>query len=299
MPEKRTQNVEQAMNKLKSLHDGDLGVIEVIACGTPAIPPLRALLFAREPSGQFQIRGRAVEALASLGAYEVLIDYLSGEHTAQDPVEQLGDDAVINAAARALANVREERVFQLLFKLAQRPSWTGVIQAMGVFERPEAIPLLIKALEEDASRPAAEVALKRISRRARSALTLSARLRLPSPAHESESSLRRRRSALRLLYHVGISRRTWQELRTLMQDADAQISLLTCKLCLLSAPKTERENAVRRLRELLSNADWMLHDEIENCLRDHFEIAPTGCTTTRSRRQAVCNVVSVRPGRSR
>jgi HEAT repeat protein len=274
MSEKKAQNVEQVINKLKSLHDGDLGVIEVIACGKPAIPPLRALLVEREPSGQFQIRCRAVEALASLGAYDVLIDYLSGERAAQDPVEQLGDDAVINAAARALANVREERVFQLLLKLAQKPSLTGVIQAMGVFERPETIPLLINALEEDGSRQAAEVALKRISRRARMALKLSAKLRLPSPAHESESSLRRRRSALRLLYDFRISQKTWQELRFLMQDADAQMSLLACKLCLVSAPKTERRNAVRRLRELLSDADWMLHDEIENCLREHFEIAP-------------------------
>jgi len=274
MSEKKAQNVEQMINKLKSLHNGDLGVIEVIACGKPAIPPLRALLFERDPGGQFQIRCRAVEALASLGAYDVLIDYLRGERAAQDSVERLGDDAVINAAARALANVREERVFQLLLKLAQRPSLTGVIQAIGMFERPEAIPFLINALEEDASRQAAEMALKRIGRGARSALKLSAKLRLPTPAQESESSLRRRRSALRLLYDVGISQKTWQELRSLMQDADAHIALLTCKLCLVRAPRTERRNAGRRLRELLSDADWMLHDEIEHCLREHFEIAP-------------------------
>jgi hypothetical protein len=266
MSEKNVRNVEQAIAKLKSLRDGDLGVVDVITCGTPAVPPLRALLFEREHGGQFQIRCRAVEALASLGAYDVLIDYLSGERAARDPVEQLGDDAVINAAARALVIIREERVFQLLLRLAQRPSLTGVIQAVGVFERPEAIPLLINALEEDVSRQAAAMALKKMSRRAQSALKLSAKLRLPSRAHESESSLRRRRSALGLLYEVGISQRTWQELRCLMQDADVQISLLTCKLCLVGAPKTERGNAVRRLRELLSDVDWMLHDEIENLL---------------------------------
>jgi hypothetical protein len=268
--EKKAQNVEQAIDKLKSLRDGDLGVIDVIACGTPAVPPLRALLFEREHSGQFQIRCRAVEALASLGAYDVLIDYLSGERAVRDPVEQLGDDAVINAAARALIIIREERVFQLLLKLAQRPSLTGVIQAMGVFERAEAIPFLINALEEDVSRQAAETALKRMSRRAQSALKVSAKLRLPFPAHESESSLRRRRSALRLLYEVGISQRTWLELQPLMQDADVQISLLTCKLCLVGAPKTERWNAVRRLQELLSDADWMQHDEIEDLIAGEF-----------------------------
>ncbi len=267
------QDVERAMNKLQSLHDGDVGVVEVIACGGQAIPPLRALLFAREPSGLFQTRCRAVEALARLGAYEVLTDYLSTERVASDPVERLGDDAVINAAAQALGTVRERRVFELLLRLAQRPALTGVIRALGAFRRPDAIPALIEALEDDASRQAAEKALKGLGRPARFALASSANLRSPSSKHESESSLRRRRSALRLLREIGISQRIWPSLRFLMHDPDAKVSLLSCQLCLLNARARERSNAVRRLIGLLPGSDWMLRDEIENLLITHIDIA--------------------------
>ncbi len=266
-------DVEQAMNKLQSLHDGDIGVLDVIACGGPAVPALRTLLFERETSGLFQSRCRAVEALAALGAYAVLLDYLRMEHVANDPVERLGDDAVINAAAQALASVREQDVFELLLRLAQRPGLTGVIRALGSFQRPQAIPVLIDALEDDTSRQAAEVALRRLGRPVRSALVSSAKLQSPSSEHESESSLRRRRSALGLLCEIGISQRIWPALRSLMYDTDAKVSFLSCQVCLLSARASERSHAVRRLIGLLPGSDWMLRDEIENVLITHIDVA--------------------------
>jgi PBS lyase HEAT-like repeat len=266
-------NVERAMNKLRSLHDGDIGVLEVIACGGRVVPALRALLFEREPSGLFQTRCRAVEALAALGAYAVLMDYLRMERVASDPVERVGDDAVINAAAQALASVREQHVFELLLRLAQRPELTGVIRALSAFGRLEAIPVLIHALEDDSSRQAAEVALKRLGRPVLSALVSSAKLQSPSSQHESESSLRRRRSALRLLCEIGISQRIWPALRSLMHDIDARVSFLSCQLCLLNARASERSHAVRRLIGLLPGSDWMLRDEIENVLITHVDIA--------------------------
>ncbi len=45
------QEVEQAIAKLKSLQDGDVGVVDVIAFGKQAIPALRRILFERERSG--------------------------------------------------------------------------------------------------------------------------------------------------------------------------------------------------------------------------------------------------------
>jgi hypothetical protein len=52
----------------------------------------------------------------------VLSERLDGGRTATDPVERLGDDAVINAPAVALAEVRDERVFLLRRELGKRPS---------------------------------------------------------------------------------------------------------------------------------------------------------------------------------
>jgi hypothetical protein len=125
------EDVRRAIDKLKLLHAGDLGVDEVAACGTRAIPALRQLLFERDPSGLYQVRRRAVEALAALGAYDVLMDFLRVPREADDPVERMGDEAVTNAAALALTKVREEHVFQLLLLVAKRRHLIGVIAALG------------------------------------------------------------------------------------------------------------------------------------------------------------------------
>jgi PBS lyase HEAT-like repeat len=269
------------MSKLKSLRDdGDLGVVEAVACGKAAIPALRELLFQGDPSGLFRPRCRATQALALLDAHEVLIEYLHIEvliesmddgRCAADPAERLGDDAVINAAAVAVAEVRDEQVFRLLRELAKRPSLTGVISALGSFGRIEAIPLLINALEHDASRPPAERALKKLGAAARSGLIASAKLPLPSKEHESVASLRRRRSSLQLLNQIGILRQLWSELRCLMSDEDARISTIVCEIGVLNAHPDEKYDVVHRLIDLSAEADWMVREDVEDCLADYFE----------------------------
>ena len=271
MTSRPSQNLALAIARLTSLHDGDSGVSEVVAFGKSAVPALRALLFQREPSGLFQIRCRAVEALAALRAYDVLVEFLNDHEPAADPIECLGDDAVINAVAQGLKTLHDDRVFRLLLHLAQRPALTGVIDALGAFRRVEAIPALIAALEDDASRGAAETALVKMGRAARTALIISARQRRPSPECESESSLRRRRSTLKLLDLIGILDSAWPELRGLVWDKDPKLSFLTCCLGLPNAPEAELQYIVARLLGLWTGADWMLRDEIEQSLITHFD----------------------------
>jgi hypothetical protein len=138
--------LQQAIEKLKSLHDGDRGVPAVTACGPVAVPVLRGLLFEREPSGLYETRRRVVWTLAALKAHDVLLDYLHGHADPSDPVERLGDDAIINAAAIAVAELRSEEVFQLLMRLAQHRLLAGVVQALGTFQRTEAIAIFVEAL---------------------------------------------------------------------------------------------------------------------------------------------------------
>jgi HEAT repeat protein len=267
------ENVERAITRLKSLHD-ESGVVAVVGCGAAAIPALRDLLFTREPSGLFQVRCRAVEALTALRAHEVLSEFVRSDRVGADPVERLGDDAVINAAVRSFARLRRDNyTFYLLLRLAKRVSLSGVIEALGSFDRPEAIPLLIDALEDDASRPAAEAALRRIGLAARPALIATANFRTPTAELESESSLRRRRGALRLLKEIGVPRKTWPQLRALVRDRDTRISAVVSDICLAVAPARERRDAVHRLIEMLAHDDWMLRDQIEQCLVAHFDTA--------------------------
>jgi hypothetical protein len=272
-PEYRDDAVRRAVAKMKSFQDGDLAVLEVVACGDRAIPSLKAVLFDREPSGLCQVRTRAVDALAQLGAQDVLKEFLGTTRDVTDPVERLGEDAVINAAARALAHSNDPGIFELLGRLARRPCLDGVIFALGTFRQAKAIPLLIEALSEDGSRLVAEAALKKMGAMTRSALIETAIRHSSLHEHESESRLRQRRSVLKLLAEMGVSRRIWQAVRHLMRDKDTRIAVLACEICLAKGSPSEKSEAVLRLLRLYASADWTLRDEIERYLVAHLYTA--------------------------
>ena len=59
-------SVSSAIERLKSLHDGDRVFSELVSFGFEAVPELRGLLLQRERSGLYVARCRAVEALAAL-----------------------------------------------------------------------------------------------------------------------------------------------------------------------------------------------------------------------------------------
>jgi HEAT repeat protein len=265
------QDLDQAITKLGLLHE-DTAVLDVISCGKRAIPALRDILLARERSGLYQVRCRAVEALADLGATNILVEYLEMQRVIADPVERLGEDAVINAAARSLADVHDPRVFSILLRLGRHAHLTGVIKALGASGRPEAIPALIAALEDDASRPTAQVALRRLGRKTRGALFNAATMQLPGRERESASSVRRRQSALGLLAEIGVARGAWAVLRHLVDDADAKIAFLACEICLKCAAAAERSRAVRRLIELLVHPDWLRREDSERLLLAHYSV---------------------------
>ena len=268
-----SDRVERAIKKLKSLHDGDRGFIDTVACGRRAIPALRALLFEREPSGLFRARCLAAKALAGLKAYDVLIEFLEAPRDAADPVERVGEDAVINAAARAVGTLHELRIFDLLIRLAESRPLPGVIAALGAFIRIEAIPYLIEALAEDESRPEAEAALRHLGSSAHEALAVAACQPVPMPERESQSRLRQRRSALELLIETGFQARTWPVLHNLMRDQDAKIAVLACKISLMCAAELEKREAIFLLISMLPSADFLLELAVEQCLAAHFNSA--------------------------
>jgi len=96
---------------------------------------------------------------------------------------------------------------------------------------------------------------------------------LPIPERESQSRLRQRRSALELLIETGVQARTWPVLRNLMQDQDAKIAVLACKICLIRADEPEKREAIFRLISLLPGADFLLELAIEKFLAAHFNSA--------------------------
>jgi HEAT repeat protein len=228
----------------------------------------------RPTSGLFQIRCRAVQALGGLGAHDILKEYLElASAGTADPVEQLGNEAVVNAAAMVLSKHPDEGVFRLLLRLGARFYLTGVIAALATFQRREAVPTLIKALEDDGSRHVAENALKHLRPLPYQALVDAARMRLPDSLQESETSIRKRRSALGLLREIGFLKARWPQIRELINDRDPRVAVLACRVACGVAQIPERRRSIIRLVDLLNDSDWMLCNEIEECLCDNFNVS--------------------------
>ena len=270
-------DVDRAIRKLTSLRHGDIGVIDVVACGPRAIPALRAVLFKREPSGLYESRRLAADALVLLHASDALIDFLklSLRRDIPDPIERTGEDAVINAAARALATSTVPLLFSLLLELAQQRPLAGVIETLGKLCRLEALPHFIAALAEDSTRPAAEVAIRYLGQHARPLLRETLARPLLSHGPETVSSGRRRRSALMLLGELRpIAKQDFLLIRRLIHDENTEIAALSSELCLTGdEDELAKMSAVHRLIDLLDHADWLLAEQIEDCLARHFEFS--------------------------
>lgn len=264
-----SSDITRSIDRLKSLHDSDRGFSDIVGYGARSIPFLRALLFSREPSGLHQARCRAADALATLHAYGTLEEFLQLNRVVDDPVERLGDETVISCAARGLARSQSEAAFRLLLDLVQRHMLTGVVAGLGSFRRREAIPYLVAALREDEVRITAEAALRQIGSATKAELIAAAQPQAFDPRGDSESGLRKRRSALGVLIDIGVSRKEWSKLRRLMTDPDMQISILACSLGLQVGTRSEKPFARSRLHALRSSANWLERLEIDQYLRKY------------------------------
>jgi hypothetical protein len=261
-----------ALTKLMSLHDGDQGVLDTVAHGPAALPALRRLLLRREPSGLYQPRCRVVEAIALLGGHGILIDFLRCAREVADPVEAAGEEAVMNAAARALSEVWDEQVFQLLLSLAESRRLPGPIEVLGAWKRPEALSCLVEALADDLARPVAEEAIRGFRALAIPSLLHAAGEPARIAGAETESSRRRRRAALNLL--LDLSAPVAADLRTeLIRDDDAGLSVLGCRFALACGAEGERYIAASRLIDWLERAPQFLRGDIKDCLMAHADIA--------------------------
>lgn len=260
------RHAEELVQRLNYLPDGDQTMAQIIACGPIAIPALKRFLFLGRPSVVYQPRRWAVEALAGLGAKDALLEYLTSKKNITDPAVRMGEEAVENAAARELAKWRTQDVRDALLGFAFLPPRTGIVEALGQFECPEAIPYFVHALEDDVCAAAAEQALRTLGRQAESALIAAARIPLPLPDEERPSSRRRRAKALELLAELQPSPKSWPLLKPLLAEEDAGIVTAASKIAAMLGNDEEKTAAVDRLLAVLPTADWFLRDEVQNCL---------------------------------
>jgi HEAT repeat protein len=266
-------DVAHWIRTLESLTEGELAISALTACGARATGPLRNFLLYGHPSTVFQPRQRAVRALAELGAAGVLTEYLRMDKAISDPAVRFAEEAVENTAARALGQWKTDEVYNALLATARERRLVGVVEALGEFGRPEAVPFLIAALEDDICRHSAEDALRHLGSMAQPALIETARTPDPSGTNERPSSLRRRRSAMRILADISLVECEWPRLQALLYEKDAEIVVAACRIALRLATPAEQLVAVDKLIGQLPVSDWLLEAEIEDVLLAHYDLA--------------------------
>ncbi len=258
--------ISQLVRDLNSLEAGERTVAKLILQGRAIIEPLKEFLFRGKPSAVYQPRRWAVEALAGVGAKAALIEYLTWKKEIPDPAVRLGEQAVENAAARALAAWRTPEVFQTLSKIASPLPQLGLVEALGAFKRPEPIPYFIRALEDDMCRSAAEEALRKLGAVAMPALLEAATARAPSAEEEAPSSVLRRVSALNLLTELRLGSDVWLVLRPLLSDSHSEVVIAVSKVATKFGDSEDKLATVRRVLEILPSVPWFAQEEIEDCL---------------------------------
>jgi hypothetical protein len=280
------EQLKKLVESLNFLHEGEMSIPLLVACGERAIWPLRQFLLYGQPESIFIPRQRAVWALAELGAKDVLLEYLAVEKTVPDPVIRQGEDAVENTAARALAAWCTDDVFDgLLRKLAMR-CLPGVIETLGQFQRMDPLPYYILSLEDDFCRRPAEEAISKLGALARPNLINALRISDPLGVYESPSSLCRRRSILKLLLQMKLSAPDWKLLSPLLYDDDPEITARASAIALSAGGYDDKRRAVQRLLDVLPQVDWLLQGDIEDWLTQSAAISYSAVVKEIGRREA-------------
>jgi hypothetical protein len=270
--EASNEAIAQLVERLNALKEGEHILAALVECGQQAVEPLRWFLFDGTPSSVYQPRQRAVEALAALGAQDILIEYLTRDKDIPDPIDRYGEEAVEGTAARLIGRWRHNAVYDVLLQLLRKKPLPGLIDAIGEFQRTEPIPELIRCLGDSICCTFAENALRKLGQSAYRQLLAAARTPEPSAEYESPSSLCRRRSTLRLLAELGVSEEDWPHLAPLRGDHDPEVVIRTNKIALAVSQENENIRAVGQMIGMLAHAPWFLRIEIESWLLDRFEL---------------------------
>lgn len=259
------RSIQEAIGELNSLAGGESAVEKVVAFGKPAVPHLEHFLLDSPPRTIAIPRCRAVRALSELGAYSVLLKYFSLYERPADSAVLFAEDAVRSAAAKELAQVGSEEVYQVLLDAARGRATGGLVEALGAFGRHESVPLLFELLEDDLCRADALAELRKVPDAAQPYAILLLRGCTGTPIDGTISS-RRRHCTLQLLVDFGISEGDWPEIREYLLDEDFDCAIAAARLGLSLAGNVERECIVEALIGASARMNWAQEMEVMEIL---------------------------------
>lgn len=247
---------------LHSLVEGPGYISQLMAYGRGAIPALADLLLNGKPNGVSQPRQWTVEALAGLGAYDVLLSYLRQPLHIDSPIVRHGEEAVQNTAARELAACQSDEAFTVLLDFLRRRALPGVVETIGLYRRTETVPYLLDCLEDDICRSAAMDALQQFGNKIRSVLVESATIRNPPlPDFETPSSIRRRRCCVRLLESLHLTKEEVSRLAPLLDENDPDLVVADAQLLFRARHFCDYRAILFHLKRIRQTLGWWLQDE--------------------------------------
>ena len=241
---------------LESLTDGELAVDILIACGRRTVPFLSQVLLDSPPQSIAVSRCRVVRALGGLGEKHILLQYLRDWKHPTDPAVTMAEDAVRSAAAKELLRWPSQEVFDVLMVCVRERASLGLVEALGAFDRAEAIPVLFQVLQDDICGNAAKEMLRRTPEHTKAfAPQLLAASSLEG--EQALSTLRMLRSTLALLLGMKVSKTEWASISHLLDRADAEIVITCAEIGMRSAPAKEHRAIVSHIFRILPNCNWL------------------------------------------
>lgn len=250
---------------LQSLVDGPSYINQLVAYGPKAIPALADVLLHGRPSSIPQPRQWTVEALGGLAAYDVLLSYLRRPLKIRSAIVLKGEEAVQNSAARELSAHRSEEAYTVLLDCLRRRPLPGVVETIGRYGRIEPAPYLVDCLEDDICRASAQDALQALNDAVRPLLVESALIRKPpSPDPESPSSIRRRRSCVRLLESLPLEKEDVERLAALLNEKNPDLVTSVAKVLFNSPHFRDYHRMLAQLKRVQRTVGWWLQDEFKS-----------------------------------
>lgn len=271
--EVKDSEVGRVLVDLLRVEDGGAAAQEAVTHDVRFVAALRRLLYAPWAGDLVEVRCRAVWILSSIGAVEVLIDYLDAAPKPETAAKADAELAVINATARALSGLHSARALNCLLRAALHWHAIEATKALASFDDPRTLPALIGGLHIDQARAVAEAALLRISWFAAPAL-LDTVLRTPRPQHLDD--IRARRSAARLLSRFALSERQCEEFATLLEDPDVEVSAHACMAVLKNGRQSLGASARAGLRARFDQLTLPSRRKAEKCLHDFPSLRSPG-----------------------
>jgi len=266
------QTIEQLINSLESLVDGNRAEAVLLTRGSAVIEPLARYLLSGPPRTISLPRCRVVRILGELGAYSTLIAYFRDQPLPEDPAVLFAEDAVRSEAAKELAQWKTEDSFQVLLHAVGIRATSGLVSALGEFRCSESIPSLFTLLEDDLCRDAAMESLRQMSNAAHQYGILLLRGRTDCPIH-GPASVRRLRAVLHLFTEFELSPSEWSDLSPSLTATDPEVVITTAGIGLRIGSVGDRKEIFEALLRVSRFVNWSQENTIEALLDTDRDLA--------------------------